>query len=93
MAKLTPEKASMLSPASEKREHQAGVCFGWEQREVGFPLAWGLAGDAVTSLQTPAYTYTHTSTYTRPHLCTHSLSQEDDVEIMGGKGNESCKQI
>lgn len=40
-----------------------------------------------------SHTYTHTSRYTRPQLCTNSSSLEDDVEIMGGKGNESCVKI
>lgn len=40
-----------------------------------------------------SHTYTHTSRYTRPQLCTHSMSQEDYVKIMGGNGNETCVKI
>ncbi len=39
-----------------------------------------------------SHTYTHTSTY--PHLCTHSLGQEDDVENNGRKRKwELCEDL
>lgn len=67
---------SMLSLASGKRDQtqkreQLAVCFGWEHVEVGFPLAWGLAGDAAMSLQTPTHTRTHILPHTHALICAH----------------------